>query len=156
MWPTLRDYFADGWNLFDFTVIAVSLLPVTGGLATLARLFRVLRFVSARLELQLILSTLTRSVPGMLDVIALMAIVFCVYGVAGYHLFREFDPTHWRTLGISLLSLFRIATLDWAEIMYAALEHEMHRSSSRRAERVAPEAIPRRARGVAPGPSASA
>ena len=127
VWPRLRDYFADGWNLFDFTVIAVSLLPSTGELATLARLarlFRVLRLVSALPELRLIVATLIRSVPGMFNVLALMSIVFYVYGVAGYHLFRDIDPTHWRTLGISLLSLFRIVTLeDWTDIMYAALDH---------------------------------
>ncbi len=127
VWPRLRDYFADRWNMFDLAVIAVSLLPSTGGLPTLARLvrlFRVLRLMSALPELQLIVATLIRSVPGMFNVLALMSIVFYVYGVAGYHLFREFDPNHWRTLGISLLSLFRIATLeDWTDIMYAALEH---------------------------------
>ena len=127
VWPRLQDYFADGWNMFDFTVIAVSLIPSTGGLATLARLvrlFRVLRLMSALPELQLIVATLIRSVPGMFNVLALMSIIFYVYGVAGFHLFREFDPTHWRTLGVSLLSLFRIATLeDWTDIMYAALEH---------------------------------
>ncbi|MDE0104080.1 MAG: ion transporter [Bryobacterales bacterium] len=127
VWPRLRDYFADPWNMFDFAVIVVSLVPSTGGLATLARLvrlFRVLRLMSALPELQLIVSTLIRSVPGMFNVLALMSIVFYVYGVAGYHLFRELDPDHWRTLGISLLSLFRIATLeDWTDIMYAALEH---------------------------------
>ena len=127
VWPRLRDYFGDGWNVFDFTVIAVSLLPSTGELATLARLarlFRVLRLVSALPELRLIVATLIRSVPGMFNVLALMSIVFYVYGVAGYHLFRDVDPTHWRTLGISLLSLFRIVTLeDWTDIMYAALDH---------------------------------
>ena len=127
VWPRLRDYFADGWNLFDFTVIAVSLLPSTGELATLARLarlFRVLRLVSALPELRLIVATLIRSVPGMFNVLALMSIIFYVYGVAGYHLFRDIDPTHWRTLGIALLSLFRIVTLeDWTDIMYAALDH---------------------------------
>ena len=127
VWPRLRDYFTDGWNMFDFAVVAVSLIPSTGGLATLARLirlFRVLRLMSALPDLQLIVATLIRSVPGMFNVLALMSIVFYVYGVAGYHLFREFDPNHWRTLGISLLSLFRIATLeDWTDIMYAALEH---------------------------------
>ena len=127
VWPRPRDYFADSWNLFDFIVIAVSLIPSTGGLLTLARLvrlFRVLRLVSALPELQLIVATLIRSVPGMFNVLALMSIVFYVYGIAGFHLFREFDPTHWRTLGISLLSLFRIATLeDWTDIMYAALNH---------------------------------
>ena len=127
VWPRLRDYFGDGWNLFDFTVIAVSLLPSTGELATLARLarlFRVLRLVSALPELRLIVATLIRSVPGMFNVLALMSIIFYVYGVAGYHLFRDIDPTHWRTLGISLLSLFRIVTLeDWTDIMYTALDH---------------------------------
>ena len=127
VWPRLRDYFADGWNVFDFTVIIVSVLPSTGELATLARLarlFRVLRLVSALPELRLIVATLIRSVPGMFNVLALMSIVFYVYGVAGYHLFHDIDPTHWRTLGISLLSLFRIVTLeDWTDIMYAALEH---------------------------------
>lgn len=126
VWPRLKYYFADGWNTFDFIVIAVSLVPSTGGLATLARLvrlFRVLRLMSALPELQLIVATLIRSVPGMFNVLALMSIVFYVYGVAGYHLFREFDPIHWRTLGISLLSLFRIATLeDWTDIMYTALD----------------------------------
>ena len=124
---TARDYFADGWNVFDFTVIVVSILPSTGELATLARLarlFRVLRLVSALPGLRLIVATLIRSVPGMFNVLALMSIVFYVYGVAGYHLFHEIDPTHWRTLGIALLSLFRIVTLeDWTDIMYAALEH---------------------------------
>jgi len=127
VWPRPRDYFADGWNVFDFTVIVVSVLPSTGELATLARLarlFRILRLVSALPELRLIVATLIRSVPGMFNVLALMSIVFYVYGVAGYHLFHEIDPTHWRTLGIALLSLFRIVTLeDWTDIMYAALEH---------------------------------
>ena len=126
-WPRVANYFRDGWNVFDFTVIVVSLLPSTGPLATLARLarlFRVLRLVSTLPGLRLIVSTLIRSVPGMFNVLALMSIVFYVYGVAGYHLFHDTDPTHWRTLGISLLSLFRIVTLeDWTDIMYAALEH---------------------------------
>ena len=60
----------------------------------------------------------------MFTVLALMAIVFHVNGAAGYRLFREIAPDHWRTLGIPLLSLFRIATpQDCADIMYAALEH---------------------------------
>ena len=126
-WPRVGNYFKDGWNVFDFSVIVVSLLPNTGELATLARLarlFRVLRLVSALPGLRLIVATLIRSVPGMFNVLALMSIIFYVYGVAGYHLFHEIDPTHWRTLGISLLSLFRIVTLeDWTDIMYAALDH---------------------------------
>ncbi len=124
--PRMERYFKDGWNIFDFSIILVSLVPATGELATLARLarlLRVLRLVSSFPELRLIVATLIRSIPSMGNVLILMSIIFYMYGVAGYHLFHEVDPTHWRTLGISLLSLFRIVTLeDWTDIMYAAME----------------------------------
>lgn len=120
-------YFKDGWNLFDFAIVTVSLLPNTGELATLARLLRllrVLRLVSALPELRLIVATLVRSIPGMFNVICLMSIIFYIYAVAGYHLFHQVDPLHWRNLGISFITLFRIVTLeDWTDIMYAAMEH---------------------------------
>jgi voltage-gated sodium channel len=123
--PKPGRYFQDGWNIFDFSIIVVSLIPATGELATLARLarlLRVLRLVSSFPELRLIVATLIRSIPSMGHVLILMSIIFYVYGVAGYHLFHEADPTHWRTLGIALLSLFRIVTLeDWTDIMYAAM-----------------------------------
>ncbi len=123
--PNFDRYFRDGWNLFDFTIIVVSLIPATGQLATLARLarlLRVLRLISTLPELRLIVATLVRSIPSMAHVLMLMSIIFYVYGVAGFHLFHTIDPEHWRTLGISLLSLFRIVTLeDWTDIMYAAM-----------------------------------
>ena len=125
-YPKMQRYFQDGWNVFDFSIIVVSLLPATGQLATLARLarlLRVLRLISALPELRLIVATLVRSIPSMAHVLMLMSIIFYVYGVAGYHLFHDIDPTHWRNLGIALLSLFRIVTLeDWTDIMYAAME----------------------------------
>ena len=119
-------YFANGWNCFDFTIIALSLIPAAGPLATLARLvrvLRVLRLVSAFPELRLLVDTLLRSLPSMFHISLLMGIIFYIYGVAGYFLFHEIDPTHWRTLPISLLSLFRIVTFeDWTDIMYTAME----------------------------------
>ena len=124
-YPRVHNYFRDGWNIFDFSIIVVSLIPATGELATLARLarlLRVLRLVSAFPELRLIVATLIRSIPSMGHVVILMSIIFYVYAVAGYHLFHEIDPTHWRSLGYALLSLFRIVTLeDWTDIMYAAM-----------------------------------
>ncbi len=126
--PHMQRYFKDGWNLFDFSIIVLSLIPASGQLATLARLarlLRVLRLISTLPELRLIVATLVRSIPSMAHVLALMSIIFYVYAVAGYHLFHDIDPTHWRNLGISLLSLFRIVTLeDWTDIMYAAMAAE--------------------------------
>ncbi|WP_281646065.1 ion transporter [Parendozoicomonas sp. Alg238-R29] len=124
--PRLGRYFGDGWNCFDFTVTVMSLVPAIGPMATLARLarlLRVLRLVSAFPELRLIISTLIRSIPSMGHVVLLMMVIFYIYAVAGYHLFNDVDPEHWRNLGISLLTLFRIVTLeDWTDVMYASME----------------------------------
>lgn len=119
-------YFASGWNCFDFSIIALSLIPAAGPMATLARLvrvLRVLRLVSAFPELRLLVDTLLRSLPSMFHIALLMSIIFYIYGVAGYFLFHEIDPTHWRSLPIALLSLFRIVTFeDWTDIMYTAMD----------------------------------
>ena len=124
--PRLKLYFGNGWNLFDFSVVVLSLVPATGEyamIARLARLLRVARLVSTIPELRLIISTLVRSIPSMGHVILLMSIIFYIYAVAGYHLFHEHDPTHWNTLGLSLLTLFRVVTLeDWTDVMYTAMD----------------------------------
>jgi voltage-gated sodium channel len=124
--PRISRYFGDGWNLFDFSVILFSLIPATGQfamIARLARLLRVLRLISTLPELRLIVATLVRSLPSMLNIILLMAVIFYIYAIAGYYLFHEHDPLHWRSLGISLLTLFRIVTLeDWTDVMYTAME----------------------------------
>lgn len=130
VWPRLSEYFKDGWNLFDFSVIVLSLLPATGELAMvarLARLLRVMRLISTIPELRLIVSTLIRSLPGMSHVIMLMGVIFYMYAVAGYHLFAEHDPQHWGNLGLSLLTLFRVVTLeDWTDVMYTAMEMNVY------------------------------
>lgn len=126
VWPRLGQYFKSGWNIFDFSVIVLSLLPATGEMAMvarLARLLRVLRLVSTIPELRLIVTTLIRSLPGMGHVVLLMSLIFYMYAIAGFHLFAEHDPQHWGNLGISLLTLFRVVTLeDWTDLMYTAME----------------------------------
>jgi len=124
--PKVKLYFGNGWNLFDFTIVVLSILPASGEfamLARLARLLRVLRLISVIPELRLIVATLMRSIPSMGNILLLMSVIFYVYAVAGYHLFHLHDPEHWGGLGISMLTLFRIVTLeDWTDVMYTAME----------------------------------
>ena len=124
--PQVSRYFKDGWNVFDFSVIVFSLIPTTGEfamIARLARLLRVVRLISTIPELRLIVSTLVRSIPSMVHVMTLMGVIFYIYAITGYQLFHDHDPTHWRSLGISLLTLFRVVTLeDWTDVMYKAME----------------------------------
>ncbi len=124
--PYYRRYFGDGWNLFDFSVVVLSLIPASGEfamIARMARLLRVMRLISTLPELRLIVATLVRSIPGMANVILLLTIIFYMYAIAGFHLFHEHDPVHWGSLGLSLLTLFRVLTLeDWTDVMYKAME----------------------------------
>ena len=123
--PRVDRYFRQGWNIFDFTIIVVALLPTVGQFATAARLVRILRV--ARLfsmvpELRLIIGALLRSLPSMVHIVMLLGVLFYIYGVAGYYLFHKADPAHWGNLGISLLTLFGIVTLEtWVEVMRAVL-----------------------------------
>lgn len=124
--PRFRRYFGDGWNLFDFSVVVLSLLPATGEFALVARLIRVLRvlrLVSAMPQLRLIVATLVRSIPSMGHVLMLLAIIFYIYAITGFHLFHQHDVEHWGSLGAALLTLFQIVTLEgWVEVMEQALE----------------------------------
>ena len=124
--PRWRLYFGDGWNLFDLSVIVLSLIPATGEFALVARLvriLRVLRLVSAVPQLRLIVATLVRSIPSMGHVILLMTIMLYIYAVTGFHLFAEVDEDHWGTLGAAFLTLFQMVTLEgWVEVMEAAME----------------------------------
>lgn len=124
--PQPWNYFRSGWNLFDFSLIVISLLPVGREFALLGRvlrLLRVLRLINAFPELRIIVETLVRSIPSMMHITLLMSIIFFIYAVLGFHLFHEHDPTHWRNLAYSLLTLFRIVTLeDWTDVMYKAME----------------------------------
>ncbi len=127
--PRFRLYFGDGWNLFDFTIVVLSLIPFAGQYAMIGRLLRLLRvarLLSALPELRLIVGTLLRTIPSMFHVVLLMLVLFYIYGIAGYQFFHETNPEYWGSLPTSLLTLFRVVTLEgWTEIMYLDLaNHE--------------------------------
>jgi voltage-gated sodium channel len=125
-WPRPLAFFRNGWNVFDFLVVAASLLPQAGTfamVARLARLMRVTRLVSVFPELRLIIGTMIRSIPSMGHVIVLLSLLLYVYAVVGFHLFGETDPAHWASLGVALLTLFQMLTLEgWVEIQAAVLD----------------------------------
>ncbi len=124
--PRVSGYFRDGWNIFDFLVIVFALIPATGQfamIARLARLLRVLRLISAVKDLRIIVSALVRSIPSVGHVMVLMGIMVYIYAIMGHHLFHEHDPENWRNLGVSVLTLFNIITLEgWTDVMYTAMK----------------------------------
>lgn len=119
VWPSLGQYFKNGWNVFDFTIVVLSLVPFSSEYAMigrLLRLLRVLRLVSALPQLRLIVETLLRSIPAMGHVMLLLSLLFYIYAITGYHLYHEALPEQWGSLGRSLMTLFIISTLEgWGE-----------------------------------------
>lgn len=119
-------YFRDGWNVFDFLIVAVCFLPLDARYVTvlrLARLLRVLKLVRTLPRLQLLVGALLRSLPSMGYVALLLFVLFYVYAVAATFLFGANDPVHFGTLELSFLTLFRIVTLEgWSELLYIQME----------------------------------
>lgn len=116
------NYFRDPWNVFDFTIVAAAFMPFAAQYATvlrLLRLLRVLRLLRALPRLQLLVGALLKSIPSMAYVSLLMFLLFYVYACAAVFLWGANDPIHFSDLQTSLLSLFRVVTLeDWTDLMY--------------------------------------
>lgn len=120
------NYFKNPWNVFDFLIVAACLLEPflnLGGaflpVLRLARILRVLRLVTAIPKLQLLVTCLLKSLPSMFYVSILLFLLFYIYGAMAVFLFGENDPIHFRNLQTSILSLFRVVTLeDWTDVMY--------------------------------------
>ncbi|MEM3007594.1 MAG: ion transporter [Candidatus Nitrosotenuis sp.] len=120
-YPRPQAYFKDGWNIFDFAIIVLSLIPFTGSFSTVARLVRLLRITrltNRSKEMRIMITTIVKSLPSMVNIVLLLGILFFIYGIAGYHLFSEMDYEHWGTLPRSLVTLFKVLTLEgWVDLM---------------------------------------
>jgi len=116
------NYFKDPWNVFDFAIVAVAFMPFDASYVTvlrLLRLLRVLKLVRAVPRLQVLVGALLHAIPSMFYVSILLFLLFYIYACAATFLFSGNDPVHFATLQLSMLSLFRVVTLeDWTDIMY--------------------------------------
>jgi voltage-gated sodium channel len=113
-WPRLTDFFRDGWNLFDFVLVALSLIPAVGSFTVAARLLRalrVLRVVSSRASLRDFVGGGRRGWAALPDLLVLALVVGYVFALFGFHLFGPSQPASWGSLGAALRSLGRLATL---------------------------------------------
>ena len=115
-------YFMDPWNVFDFIIVALCLLPVDASFVAvlrLARVLRVLKLVTAIPKLQILVGALLKSIPSMFYVSLLLGLLFYLYATTAVFFFGENDPIHFKNLQLSMLSLFRAVTLeDWTDLMY--------------------------------------
>ena len=107
-------YFRDPWNLFDFTIIAIALLPVSEGFAVLRalRVLRAFRLISMVPKMRLVVQAFLKAIPGMGSIMLLMVLVFYVFAVMATKLFGGAFEDWFGSVGASLYSLFQIMTLE--------------------------------------------
>jgi voltage-gated sodium channel len=118
-------YFTDAWNVFDFIIVAACLMPGAGQYAVvlrLLRLLRVLKLLRALPKLQILVAALLKSLPSMFYVMLLLMLIFYVYAVGATFVFGQSDPLYYGNLQLSMLTLFRVVTLEgWSELMYISM-----------------------------------
>ena len=107
-------FFRSGWNVFDFTIVAVTLAPTGEGLQVLRslRILRALRLVSVVPSMRKVVNALLKAIPGMGSVLTLLLLVFYVAAVMTTKLFGAGFPEWFGSLGESFYTLFQVMTLE--------------------------------------------
>ncbi|MBP5526616.1 MAG: ion transporter [Bacteroidales bacterium] len=107
-------FFLNGWNIFDFLLITMALMPETGAAITFRvfRVLRALRMVSSMKKLRHIVSAILVSAPHVFWAAVLEMIIFYIFGIMGQNLFHEAFPQWFGTLGETVYTLFQVTTLE--------------------------------------------
>ncbi len=111
-------FLRSGWNVFDLAIVAIAWLPTAGPLAILRalRILRVLRLLSVVPQMRRVISAIGQSIPGMLSVIGVLALLFYISAVLTTKLFGQHpDPRmqEWfGSVGASAYTLFQVMTLE--------------------------------------------
>lgn len=122
-----KDFFTDGWNNFDFILVAMSWIPTGGAFSSFRafRILRVLRLVTRLKKLRIIVQAIIESIPNVGWVTLLLLLIFYIFAIMGTTLYAEHYPEYFGSIGKSMFSLLQIMTLDdWAAGMARRmLEH---------------------------------
>ena len=119
---SLVNFFKDGWNVFDFLIVSISLIPIGGAesifVARLLRIVRILRIITVVPAFRHIIDSLIKTIPRVGFIALLMFIFIYIWGAIGTLFFDEINPERWGNIGVAMLTLVQVATYDdWAAIM---------------------------------------
>jgi voltage-gated sodium channel len=120
-------FFRRGWNVFDFTIVAVAFVPGLGSSSTLLRLARLLRV--ARLfrllpEVQILLRGVLRSLQPIFGLVVLTLLLLYIYGMVGWSLYGDDHPDQWGDVGEAMLTLFGVLTLEGWNSVFEQIRQE--------------------------------
>lgn len=115
-------FWTSAWNLFDFIVVAISLLSLglsnLPGISTLrlARAFRVFRLFKRLESLRKIMACLALAIPGCTSAFAIVVLVTAIYAILCVQFFGDEWPYYFGSFSKAMYSLFQVMTGDsWNE-----------------------------------------
>ena len=106
-------FFKQGWNIFDFLVIAAA--PIFSGQTAVLRLLRLLRLVRIFRflpEVRVLTTSIIRSLPPLMSLAVLIFVALFMYGMLGHYLFGPDDAENWGSITRAMTSLFILLTLE--------------------------------------------
>ena len=107
-------FFLNGWNVFDFAIVTIALIPASGPLAVLRslRILRALRLLSVVPSMRRVVQALLSAIPGIGSVGLLILLIFYVGAVVSTKVFGAAFPEWFGSIGASMYTLFQVMTLE--------------------------------------------
>ncbi len=124
------DFFKVGWNIFDFIIVAVSLVPHSAGFAILRslRIFRLFRLITVVPQMRSVIGALFHAIPGMASIICILLVFLYVFAVLAVQIFgQHHDPVlqqYFGSISNSMYTMFQLMTLeDWPDIANPTMKY---------------------------------
>jgi voltage-gated sodium channel len=133
--------FSDPWYLFDFCVIAITLIPLVAHILSYflniteipnlghfsalraIRVLRILRLISIFPSLRKVIEGLITSIPGIASIGAILMIMLYVSSLIAVNMFGHDFPEWFGSIQASLFTLFQVMTSEnWPEIARSVME----------------------------------
>lgn len=111
-----KSFFKSGWNVFDFTIVAVSSVPFASYFIILRtfRLFRLLKYINKFSRLKSLINTFIALLPNFVSMVAVFSVFFYVFAIIAVSLYGDIF-VEFGSIGSALFALLQVFTLDgWA------------------------------------------
>lgn len=107
-------FFKDPWSIFDFVIVAISLVPASAGfeIFRVLRVLRLFRLITVVPQMRKIIVALLSVIPGIGAIAGLLTLFFYIFAIMSTQLFGEKFPEWFGTLGESFYTLFQVMTLE--------------------------------------------
>lgn len=109
-----KDFFKSWWNIFDFIIVIISLIPTSWPLQILRvlRVLRLLRLITFIPQMKRVVTALFEVIPGILSIASLLMLIFYIFAIMTTNLYSESFPEWFWDLWKSFYTLFQIMTLE--------------------------------------------